>query len=171
MKKIFVFIGKPGVGKTTLIDNIFNDYKKIDVMPYVRNYLDKNTPGLIPEHKTIQGYKDMYDALRKIKAKEIVVELGTNHPTVNIDELKKLSQNYQVYLFLCTASIKTCHTRATSRNRFIDPDSLEKRLRRDFPNSYLKLLQNTDLNYNQINTEKPLEENIKIIEKIKKMPS
>ena len=59
-KKLLVFIGKPGSGKTTLIQKIFPDQKIVDVLPFVLAY---KVGGILPEEKTIEGYRDMYKYL------------------------------------------------------------------------------------------------------------
>lgn len=159
---MFVFIGKPGAGKTTLIKKFRPNAHIIDVLSFVKTY---EINGMIPEEKTLLAYNDMYNSFDIIKDKTILLELGTNYPELNIAQLEKMQNKYKVVIYLCNASVETCRKRANTRGRQIDTEALERRLNRNFPLSHLKLLENNSLKYIMLNMETTLEENIKIINK------
>jgi len=156
-KRLFVFIGKPGVGKTTLMRKLFLGDQIVNVLPYVKAY---EIDGKVPEGKTLDGYKDMYKALQKIEKDLLVVEFGANHEEFNVKELEKLSAKYDITIFLCDAPVNICRERARKREREFDEKALEKRLQKDFPNIYLQALKNSELKYEVLNMEKDIEENV-----------
>jgi dephospho-CoA kinase len=158
--KLLVFTGKPGVGKTTLISAAFPDKKVIDVRPFVIAYRVNN---IVPEEKTIDGYKDMYKHLADLNDPLLILELGTNHPELNISELKKLSNTRDIHLFLCNADTNTCRERMIQRNRGDNMEAMERRLKKDFPNSHLSLLENSQLRHTILNMEQELDENTSIV--------
>ncbi|MDD5342108.1 MAG: AAA family ATPase [Patescibacteria group bacterium] len=155
MKKLLVFIGKPGVGKTTLINKVFPDQKIIDVQPYVWSY---KVNGRVPEEKTLNAYQDMYRHLESLNDALVILELGTNHAEFNIKELKKLSQQFEVRVYLCTASVETCRARIKIRARGDDMEAMERRLQRDFPDEHIKQLKSAGLEYITLDMESPLSE-------------
>jgi hypothetical protein len=107
--KLFVFAGKPGVGKTTVIKSLFPDEKIIDILPFVMQF---QIDGDVPEEKTFLGYQAMYQHIAQHGDDLNVVEIGTNYPVLNISELQKLNQKYQVKIFLCDAAKETLRARA-----------------------------------------------------------
>jgi len=160
LPKLFVFLGKPGVGKTTLIQAALPTCRRVDVRPFVRSY---EIGGVVPEEKTLAGYQDMYRYVGGLNEPVVVLELGTNHPEFNVQQLLQLQQKRDIHLFLCTASVETCRQRMNGRNFQDDAEAMERRLLRDFPNTYLQLLHQTSLHYHLIDLEQPLEETNKII--------
>ena len=53
--KLYVFIGKPGSGKSTLIKYVFSGtVPYLDVAPFVKQQV---VDGLVPEKQTINGYR------------------------------------------------------------------------------------------------------------------
>jgi dephospho-CoA kinase len=158
--RLIVFIGKPGACKSTLIANIFSSYKFVDVLPFVKFF---ETNGVIPEEKTLIAYHKMYQSIDKIKDQNVVLEIGTNYPELNVSNLEKLQQEYDIFLFLCEASKETCRARVDQRVGDFNPEALDRRLARDFPKSHLAILKKADLSYTILNMEEPMENNIKII--------
>lgn len=158
--KLVVFIGKPGVGKTTLIKKIILNYKFIDVFPFIRSF---EVNGVVPEEKTLTAYEKMYQYIDRTKNENIVLEIGTNHPELNVTNLEKLQKQYNVYLFLCQASNEICRQRANQRGIEFNIDALNRRLARDFPKSHLDFIKKTNLSYTILNMEEPIEKNINII--------
>ncbi|MDD2656129.1 MAG: AAA family ATPase [Patescibacteria group bacterium] len=159
---LFVFVGKPGVGKSTLIKNIFPNDFVVDVLPFVLAYGNGNSSA-VPEEKTILGYQDMYEKMRETYLKDkgqIILELGTSHTGYNLQELNKINDDYRVTIFLCVAPNEVCKERALKRSRDMDVVKLEARLERDFPDSYLNILENLKIDYYLIDTALNLEENI-----------
>ncbi|MDD5566865.1 MAG: AAA family ATPase [Patescibacteria group bacterium] len=152
-KRLLVFIGKPGVGKTTLINKVFPDQKIIDVQPYVWSY---KVNGRVPEEKTLIAYQDMYRHLEALNDALVILELGTNHAEFNTKELKKLSQQFEVRVYLCTASVETCRARIKIRARGDDMEAMERRLQRDFPDEHIKLLESMGMGYITLDMEKSI---------------
>lgn len=163
--KLVIFAGKPGVGKTTIIERLFKKATIIDVQTFIMNYVDKFP--LVPKEKIILGYKAMYKYITTLKKPLVIVEIGTSHPKFNIQQLKKLQNYYDISLFLCDASIETCGTRSLARMLKFDGEWIESRLQRNFPGSFLNILKDTSLDYKIINTEgslKKVVKNINILE-------
>ncbi len=152
-KKLLVFIGKPGAGKTTLINKEFPDKKIIDVLPFVMSY---KVAGRVPEEKTLDGYRDMYRHLRELNDDFVILELGTNHADFNITELKKIGQMFAVQVFLCVASNQTLRERIQLRDRGDDMEAMERRLQRVFPDEHIMLLERAGLSYIILDMEKSL---------------
>ena len=161
--KLFVFVGKPGVGKTTLINKVFSSAKLIDVMPYVKAY---EVDGKVPEEKTLDGYRDMYDVIDNLDDEIVILELGTNHEKFNIKKLERLLSKFEISIFICNASIDTCRNRVKNRKREFDNQALEKRLQKNFPNIYLRALKNSKLKYEVLDMERDVEENKELIKNI-----
>ncbi|MFA5106934.1 MAG: hypothetical protein WC497_01245 [Patescibacteria group bacterium] len=162
VKKLLVFIGKPGAGKTTLINQAFPDKKIIDVLPFVMSF---KVAGKVPEEKTIIGYRNMYRHLQKLDDDFVILELGTNHADFNVAELKKISQLFPVQIYLCVASNQTLRERIQSRNRGDDMEAMERRLQRVFPDDHITLLERAGLSYTVLDMEKPLATHSALIEK------
>lgn len=159
--KMLVFVGKPGVGKTTLIKHLFPNHSKIDVLDFLKKY---GEVGSIPEEKTVDAYQEMYDHLKiNPQNNDFVLELGTNHPEINHRGLRQLLELYDIEIILCDASNETCRERVLKRGVEYQPSLLEMRLKRDFPNIYLNFLKNAKIKHHILNTEQPLEDIIKIL--------
>lgn len=159
--KLIVFFGKPGVGKSTLIKHLFSGAQVIDVMPFVKKYKKKEK---VPEAQTIHAYNDMYAKISEMEHKgDLILELGTNHPELNIKKLSKLKEKFYLKTFLCDAPKHVCRERALKRERDFDKKALELRLERDFPSSHIKLLEREKINYRILNMETPLKDIIKEI--------
>jgi predicted kinase len=162
--KLIVFIGKPGAGKSTLINSFFPGHEVIDVLPYIMRHKKK---GKVPEAQTIHAYREMYLHIGDQKSKgDLVLELGTNHPELNAEELERLKGKFNLKIFLCDAPKHVCRSRAIKRGRKFDKKALELRLERDFPNSHAKILKENEIKFDILDMTRPLEENIKEVEKI-----
>jgi hypothetical protein len=132
-------------------------------MPFVHAYI---VDGIIPEEKTILGYRDMYQQIATQLREEhplLIVELGTNHAELNVQELKQLGLTASLHIFLCVASTDTCRTRALERNQTFVAGALERRLQRNFPESHIPLLKEASLDYTMLDMEQPLERNEAIV--------
>ncbi len=155
-RNLVVFIGKPGVGKSTLIKSVFSDQKIIDVLPYV---LKHKKGSKIPEAQTIHAYREMFGHIGNQKPKgDLILEIGTNHPKLNIEELDKLKEKFNLKIFLCNAPKHVCRERAMERGRKFDKKALELRLERDFPNSYAELLKEKKIEFDVLDMTRPLKE-------------
>ncbi len=163
--KLIVFAGKPGVGKTTIIQRLFKNATIVDVQTFVMVHVDEFP--IVPKEKNIFGYKAMYKHIATLKKSVVVVEIGTSHPGFNIRQLEKLQNRYKISLFLCDASVETCRIRSLARKLNFDGKWIESRLQRNFPGSFLNILKDTNLDYKIINTEgnlKKVVKNINILE-------
>lgn len=155
--KLFVFAGRPGVGKTTIIKELFSKETIVDVWPFVEVW---RVEGKVLEEKTIVAYQNMYYYLIGIKKPRVILEIGTNHPELNISELEKLQNDYEIKIFLCHASKESCYQRALQRGMRHDTQAFKLRMKRDFPNTFIKLLKQTSLSYEVVDMNKPLEDTI-----------
>lgn len=159
----YVFIGKPGSGKSTLIKQVFSDnVPHLDVAPFVKAHA---VDGFIPEEKTFNGYCSLYDYCKTIITEKpsVILELGTNHAAFNIQQLCSLQEKHKIIVFLCHARVETCFQRVMRRGDYIDPEALQRRMQRDFPNAHIALLQESQIPYQLIDTEHSLDRSIKII--------
>jgi len=75
MKKLLVFIGTIGCGKTTLLNHL--NVPIIDVFDYVKKHFD-HTGGLAREEDALLAYNEMFTDLARMDPKIIYLELGTN---------------------------------------------------------------------------------------------
>lgn len=158
--KLFVFIGKPGVGKTTLIKHAFSDQKFFDVKPYIVPHV-KNDKW--PEDKTLACYRQMYRDIEKTN-EDIVLEIGTNHAEFNINHLAKLQSKFEIIVVLCDLTNEETRKRHLQRDKNYDMESFERRIKRDFPGLHIILLQKTDLPYFVINMGPSTEQINKILQ-------
>lgn len=148
MNKLFVLIGYPAVGKTTLAEKFIDKYPQFmlhDVYEYIQPYLN-DEGALIDEDLAIEAYQKMYKALEVIN-QDCILELGTNYPEFNIKQIKSLSDKYHIKVFLCLLSKEEALNRASSRDKVIDEKSLIKRYNRIFPDEHKKYLDSLGLNY------------------------
>ena len=150
MNRLNVFIGKPGSGKTSIIKKLFPNKTAVDVYPFVIALHD----GVeVTDQAALEGYDAMYKHLLELDEQEVILELGTNHPELNVSEVKKLTKTYFVSVFLLEADKDTCRSRVHSRGlEMWSEKGLERRLERDFPNSYISLLEENEIHYHVIDT-------------------
>ena len=154
-QKLIVFSGKPGVGKSTLINYLFKNDQIIDVLPFVKRY---EKDGKILESDTIHAYEDMYKYINNFNFEgNVILELGTNHPQLNIEELFNLDKKFILKIFLCIAPKDICLERALKRGRKFDKKALIRRLNKNFPDSHLPLFENYNINYCILDMEKSLD--------------
>lgn len=163
MKPLLVFMGKPGSGKTTLIKELFPKKKIIDVKPFVLAY---EVDGQVPEKKTVLGYRDMYKEISEKHADMAILELGTNHPALNIEELQKQAEVREVHIFLCTASVDTLRERIIGRDENDNMEAMEKRLKRNFPDTHLPLIELRELSYSILDMEQPMTDNMILVKQL-----
>ncbi len=163
-RKLVVFAGRIGAGKTTLINAAFPDEVKVDVFPFINAY---KVNGKIPEEKTLQGYQDMYNHLGTLTAPTVILELGTNHPEFNAEQLAVLKKRFTVQAIFCIASIETCWERIKARGGWYDPEGIERRFKKDFPAIYAKPFEKLGIPYTTLDMERPLEE---IVAEVRGMP-
>ncbi len=160
-KKLVVFFGKPGAGKTTLIGETFPDANVVDVKAFVRKY---RVDGTVPEEKTLQGYQDMYEHIAGLDDDLIILELGANHEKFNVQELLKSQDKRELYLFLCNASLETLKERLQNRSDQDDMEKMLKRLERDFPGEYIRLFEKAGMQYILLDMEQPWTDNLILVQ-------
>jgi len=163
--KLYVFAGKPGAGKTTIIGKLFPDRKIVDVLTFIEVFRIAES-RIIPEEKTIIAYQNMYEHLAQINEPEVVLEIGTNHPELNISELNKLNERYDILIFLCDADKEICYQRAVERGMRHDKEAFEARMKRDFPNTHINLISQTPLAYKVVEMSGSLPETVEKFNKI-----
>ena len=161
MKKLLVFIGKPGVGKSTLIKNAFPKHNPVDVLPFIYEF--RNPDGSTREDKLIISYQKMYEHLNSIKDEFILLEIGTGFPEFNVSALKKLELNYDLKIYLCTATEETHWKRANERGMRHSTEAFKLRMQRDFPGTHKELLEKSLLPYSILDMEQPLETITKVV--------
>jgi hypothetical protein len=161
--RLIIFAGKPGIGKTAIIDRIKDGYRVIDIWPFMIPYSDPQT-GVPPEEKNIFGYQDMYKHIAGLEGEEVILEIGTNYPEVNVREMVQLAKRYDVQVLLCDAPVEVIRARGQGRGYRYNA-SFELRLKRDFPNAYISEFQKTSLAYAIVNMEGSFEETLVRIKK------
>lgn len=159
-KKLIVFFGKPGAGKTTIIQEKFANEKVIDVKTYVFAY---RKDGTVPEEKTLDAYHDMYDYVRTLDDDTVILELGTNHAEYNIQQLKALQPSRRIILFLCNASDETLRERLQNSVSHEDMEKMYVRLERIFPDEHIELLETAGMYYVLLDMEQPWTDNVILI--------
>jgi len=171
MKKILVFVGRPGAGKSFLINKFLDKYpyfESVDVFHYIK--LIKEKMGNVPEELTIGAYEQMYQDFNFME-KDIILELGTNHPEFNLKKLAGLTRSHQVTLLLCLLDIEVCRNRCLARGQndsaliFVG-QSLEIRLNRIFPDLHKKFADSFNLKYHEIEMSLPIKERLDLIDGI-----
>ena len=163
--KLYVFAGKPGVGKTTTISKLFPGKKIVDVLSFIEVFRIAESQ-IIPEEKTIIAYQNMYEHLATINEPEVVLEIGTNHPELNIAELNKLNKRYDILIFLCDLDKETCYARAVERGMRHSKEAFEARMKRDFPNTFIQLISQTPMTYEVVEMNGTLPETVEKFHKI-----
>tara|TARA_Y100000310_G_C20478076_1_gene713388 strand:- start:142 stop:633 length:492 start_codon:yes stop_codon:yes gene_type:complete len=158
MRRLFCFIGKPGCGKTTLLNELGVKYS--DVLQYIQKYLTSKG-GLVDEVDAILAYQEMFVDLQKNGGDLVFLELGTNYPEFVINKLKE--SNFDVTLFLCNLDKDICLERCSNRTRNFDKEQLIRRLNKPFPDEHLNSIKEHNLKFQHIDMGKDVEENAKFI--------
>ncbi len=162
-KKLIVFAGKPGVGKTTIIGRLFPEKKIIDVFTFIEPFvIDGNTS----QEKSMVAYQNMYHHLETIDEVEVILEIGTNYPELNILNLERLLISYDIKMFLCDLDKETCYQRAIERGMRHCPEAFAERMNRDFPNTFIKPLSQTSIIYEIVSMHDSLPETIEKIRQL-----
>ena len=161
--RLIVFAGKPGVGKSSIIERISHGWTVIDVWHFMVPHI--KTGEVPPEEKNILAYQMMYEYVAEIDASRLILELGTNCPVVNVAGLLRLINRYEIDVLLCEAPVELCRERLQARGYRVSGDGIDRRLARDFPNIFLSELRGTPLRHHLINTEGNIDE---VSQRIKK---
>lgn len=153
-RRLIVFAGKPGAGKSSIIKKISNGYRVVDVWDFHRPNLGSG--GVPPKGKNILGYQAMYQHLATLHEPRIILELGTSNSDLNVRELSTLLPTYEIDILLCVASENTCLLRLKERGFLFDPETVpgrKEQMAKDFPNTFISELKQSPLRHHIISTE------------------
>ncbi len=170
--KLLVLVGRPGCGKSTLIEKFLSKnqkFKFFDVYNFLKQYKPKDTT-VVPEKFTLKAYQDMYKEIFK-EDQSIILELGTNHHQFNFDNLKELAKKFKINLVFCELDIEECANRHQQRitadgSRDMGQPAFERRLKRVFPDNHKKLADQFKFPYQHLDMCLPFEDRIKFLERI-----
>ena len=159
---LLVFIGKPAIGKTTLIRHVFPGAEVIDVKSFVRSY---RVQGHVPEIDTARGYEDMYNYISSLKG-PCILELGTGHAEMNTLKLRGASDRFHVVAIFCEASEETCKRRLDERGDPYDHEAMLSRIARVFPAEHIGLFSKYKVEYFKMNMEGSLTDSANILTQV-----
>ncbi len=160
--KLFVFIGKPGAGKSTIIRKLFPRREVVDVAPFV---LKTKRRGAVSDSNSLRGYRNMYQEFWKKKTIR-ALEIGTGFPAFNVRQLKKMTAKFDITVFLLDVSSAIALTRVKRRATLFDTEALQRRLTRRFPEKHKLFLDNIGLPNRVIQTDRPLSITIQAFKKM-----
>lgn len=133
---VLVFTGRPGAGKTVLSvawRKRHPEYAAFDVGSFIRRFAGLQT-GAVDEKKTIIGYRRFYQFLRRHIRRNTIIEIGTNHPDVNLKELGRLRRYSHLWLIFLLRSTAAClRNKQRQRGAPFSPSQLRRRMKRTFP--------------------------------------
>jgi guanylate kinase len=153
--RLLVLAGKPGVGKSSIIQRISDGWTTIDVWHFLVPLIESGE--VPPEEKNIIAYQLLYEYLTALNLPRVILELGTNYPELNVSALAELQDRYEIDVLLCHASIDTCRKRLQGRGYRTQGEGIERRLQRDFPNTFLTHICQTPLRHHLIDTSRTIE--------------
>jgi broad-specificity NMP kinase len=153
--RLLVLAGKPGVGKSSIIKKIGAGWTVIDVWHFLVPLIESGE--VPPEEKNIIAYTSLYEYLTALDTPRVILELGTNYPELNASSLVELSTRYEIDILLCHTSIDICRERLQGRGYRTQGEGIERRLQRDFPNTFLEHLRDTGLRHHLIDTSRAIE--------------
>ena len=120
MLKIFCFIGKPGCGKTTLLNSLEVSY--LDVINHINKYKDETGAVINPSINTLRAYNEFFEEIKSNNKKVLFAEFGTNHTQVVIENIAQL--NREAIILLCMLDNAICIERHKLRGRKIETEQL-----------------------------------------------
>ncbi len=149
-KRLLVFAGKPGVGKSTIINTLRGGWVYIDVWHFMVPLIES---GEVPtEDKNILAYQAAYTYIDALSCPRVIFEIGTNFPELNSEQLSALSADYEIDVLLCHLPIGAHRERLAGRGFRTEGEGIERRLARDFPALYIKHLEKVPVRYHLLNT-------------------
>lgn len=171
MNHLIVLFGHVGCGKTTLIKRFLEqneNFVSLDVFDYIKKYKDKT--GHIEPEKTLVAYNELYNKLSTVKD-NIILELGTNHGKLNIENLSRLSNNFSAKIIFCLLDTKICIKRVIARGKINPVEKIHKKdllakFKRRFPEEQMNLAKEHDLSYITLDMSLPLEKKLEIIDNL-----
>ncbi|MFH1275516.1 MAG: hypothetical protein ABIH82_00230 [Candidatus Woesearchaeota archaeon] len=158
MKKLYVFMGKPGCGKTTILKSL--GVKYYDVLYHIKRYFDEN--GRMDEANTIKAYHDLFKELKGLNEEKVFLELGTNHTEFVMKNLQELQ--VETTIFFCLLNNEECLRRNKIGNNPMPEDALMRRIARVFPDDHLQFI--SEMKYYNLDMGKSIEENLLAIKNI-----
>jgi len=132
MRKLYVFIGKPGCGKTTVLKHLGVKYH--DVLSHIKKYFDAS--GRMDEANTIKSYQELFTELKGLSSENIFLELGTNHAEFVMKNIQELG--IDTTFFFCLLNNEECLRRNRIGNNPMLEEPLMRRIARVFPDEHLK---------------------------------
>ncbi len=151
-KRLVVFAGKPGVGKSSIIEKVRHGWTVIDVWHFIVPQIESGE-AVPPEWKNVVAYEALYEYIEALDVPRLIVELGTNYPVMNTLQLVRLLHRYEIDVLLCDVRLEVCRERLHSRGYRGSGEGIERRLQRDFPGAFLRELKRTPLRHHLIDTE------------------
>lgn len=157
-QKLYIFAGKPGSGKTTILKKLFPRARYVDILHF---YNKVHVRGKILEKHTRKAYESLYASIDRMEDKVVVVEIGAKHPALSVRQIDRLQKRYDVRLFLCDASRTVCYERALERGMRHTPRQWAMRMRVNFPAVFLKRIARTAIPHHVVDMEQSLARTIK----------
>lgn len=161
MPKLFVFFGKPGAGKSTIIHAALSNVPAYDVASII---LTGHSHPIQPEVPW-NAYQQIYLDILAQPLRDRVMEMGTSYPEFNCAQLKKLTEYFSVRVWLCAAGIPTLQLRRKQKTIPFTEEAFEDRLHRDFPGPFQALVEQEGIAYTLLDTEQPLEQSVAIVKR------
>ena len=158
MRKLYVFIGKPGCGKTTVLKHLGVKYH--DVLSHIKKYFDAS--GRMDEANTIKSYQELFTELKGLSSENIFLELGTNHAEFVMKNIQELG--IDTTFFFCLLNNEECLRRNRIGNNPMLEEPLMRRIARVFPDEHLKHI--SGMKYYELDMDKNVEENVLVVRDI-----
>lgn len=155
---LYVFIGKPGCGKTTILKHLGVKYH--DVLYHIKKYFDAS--GRMDEANTIKAYQELFAELKGLSNEKIFLELGTNHAEFVMKNIHELG--FETTIFFCLLNNEECLRRNKIGNNPMPEEPLMRRIIRVFPDEHLKYI--SGMKYYELDMGKNVEENLLVVRNI-----
>lgn len=170
-KTLIVLCGLIGCGKTTLIYKIIEsnpNFISADVYSYISKYKDLN--GHVDPIYSLKAYNELYEDVSLLN-EDLILELGTNRPELNLNNINNLKNKYNIVLVFCLLEKEICIQRVLDRadnnkKRIISREDLEEKMKRVFPDVHTKLANELNLKYILMDMGQPLDILLDTINKI-----
>ncbi|MBI2038197.1 MAG: AAA family ATPase [Candidatus Magasanikbacteria bacterium] len=163
MPKLVVLCGHVGCGKTTLRKSVVEKNPQIvsaDVYKYIEKYKDQ--AGRVSDENSRKAYEEMYQDLA-LHDKDTILEIGVKNSEFNFQNFNSLKDKFEVKVIFCLLDKEVCRQRVIDRgnkdkSRFINPDSVEEKFKIPFPDEHLKLAQDLQISFVDLDMSQPQED-------------